>query len=260
MEGQELRQLQLSELGILQIFKELCDKHGLRYYLHAGTLLGAVRHRGFIPWDDDIDVCMPREDYDKLISLPLPEGYYYQDSFSEPEFPFFFAKIRKEGTEVFEPYLEKTRMRKGQYIDVFPLDVCPDGKWTSYLYFKIVGLFNSVYMGKVNPEFSCGYTKPYMKLLYRWLSRLPVETIRRRRQRFGLLPSRLCSGKRVCSVGGVHGYPAETFLTAWYHDPVELEFEGKFFPAPGNWDALLSNLYGNYMTPPEENNRGGHFA
>ena len=260
MNGQELRQLQLSELEILIVFKRICEENHLRYYLHAGTLLGAVRHQGFIPWDDDIDVCMPRDDYDRLASISLPKGYYYQDSFCEPNFPFFFAKIRKEDTTVFEPYLENLQIRKGQYIDVFPLDVCPEGDTLGYYYFKVVGHFNSVYMGRVNSSFICGYKKSYMKWLYAHMVFWPIERIRRLRQSISLLPAKICSGKRVCSVGGVHGYPAEAFQTSWYNKTVFISFEGEEFPAPGEWDAVLTNMYGDYLTPPDEEDRNGHFA
>ena len=94
----DLRDIQLEELNILREFCRVCEALNLRYYLTAGTLLGAVRHRGFIPWDDDIDIAMPREDYDRLSRHwreVLSPGYTYQDYRSEPNFPYYFAKVRK---------------------------------------------------------------------------------------------------------------------------------------------------------------------
>ena len=97
MENTELRALQLDEVTVLDELDRICKKHGLRYYLTAGTLLGAVRHGGFIPWDDDIDVAMPREDYDRLYRIcktELRDGFFFQCEKTERLHTFFFAKIR----------------------------------------------------------------------------------------------------------------------------------------------------------------------
>ena len=95
-QDRDLRQIQLASLEALKELKRLCDKHGLKYYLVAGTLLGAVRHRGFIPWDDDVDVAMPRSDYNKLSKIAkkeLREGFFYQTERTDKNSPFFFAKL-----------------------------------------------------------------------------------------------------------------------------------------------------------------------
>lgn len=256
----DLCELQRTELEILSEFQRLCKELGLRYYLTAGTLLGAVRHKGFIPWDDDIDVAMPRKDYDRLSreapSCLRPE-YLYQDYRSEPNFPYYFAKLRKRGTRVDEPILRSVDMDQGVYIDVFPLDRCPGSPQRAALLFKAVELLDCAVLARVSGEFVCGYQKPYMRFLWNLLRRLPNKVLFALRE--GLRKLLGLGGKQLCTVGGHHGYPRESYRPEWFEKTRELEFEGSLFPAPAGWDALLKNMYGEYMTPPPEEERQGHF-
>ena len=123
----EVKALWKVELDLLEAFIAICKKHNLRYMAFGGTLLGAVRHHGFIPWDDDIDVCMFREDYDKFLEFApneLPAGLFLQTAISDPEYPYGFAKLRNSNTSC----IEKTRIlnhhctNQGIFIDIFPLD------------------------------------------------------------------------------------------------------------------------------------------
>lgn len=257
----DLRALQMAELEILLEFQRVCEKLGLRYYLTAGTLLGAVRHGGFIPWDDDIDVAMPRADYDRLAregSGHFDSRYIYQEYRTEPNFPYYFAKLRKGGTRAEEPILRAIEMEQGYYIDIFPLDRCPDGDRRATLLFKGIELLDCAVLARVSAEFVCGYRKPCMRLLWALLRHLPnrgLFTLREwLRKLLGL------GGGRLCTVGGHHGYPRETYRPEWFARSVEMEFEGHPFPVPIGWDALLKNMYGDYMTPPAEEERQGHFA
>lgn len=259
---EELRRLQLSELEILLEFKQICDANNLKYFITAGTLLGAVRHKGFIPWDDDIDVAMPRDDFNKLSEIcksQLADGFYYQDSYTEKNYPYFFAKIRKANTEVYEPCLEAVDIRKGQYIDIFPLDVCPKNPTAAKNYFKLIWLLTWCYMGKVNRNFVCGYTRLQSKLAYSILKALPLKTIRGLRDQIAVLPGKLGKPKVLCTVGGAHGYPAESYLLEWFSNSEEMEFEGICFTAPKGWHEILSNMYGDYSKPPKDSERRGHF-
>lgn len=259
---EDLRKLQLSELEILKEFKRLCNTNNLNYFITAGTLLGAIRHRGFIPWDDDIDVVMPRADFNKLSEIcksQLVDGFYYQDSYTEKNYPYFFAKIRKENTEVYEPCLEAVDIRKGQYIDIFPLDICPGNPIVAKIYFKIIWLLTWCYMGKVNQNFVCGYTRLQSKAAYSVLKALPLKAIRRLRDQIAGLPGKLEKPKVLCTLGGAHGYPAETYLQEWFSDSLEMEFEGFSFAGPKGWYELLSNMYGDYSKLPDVSERRGHF-
>ncbi len=262
MDSSEIRLLQLNELEILQMFKHLCESNHLRFYITAGTLLGAVRHNGFIPWDDDIDVCMPRKDYDKFKAIcktQLSSDFYLQDSFTEENFPCFFSKIRKFGTEVSEPYLDNIDIRKGISIDVFPLDACPKNNLAASAFFKIIRLFCSVYMGKVCVGFKYSSKKKHVRFLYHILSRLKLSSIRGIRENIVRLCAKLCSGKRLCTVGGGYGYPFETYDAAWFEKSTLLFFENDFYPAPIGWELLLENMYGDYQKLPCEEKRKGHY-
>lgn len=120
----KLRQLQKTELSILKRFKQICDKHHLRYYLYGGTLLGAVRHEGFIPWDDDVDVCMPYSDYEIFLNVAkkeLGEDYFLQTSESDKHFVAPFAKIRLNNSTFLDSKFAKRHINHGIWIDIFPL-------------------------------------------------------------------------------------------------------------------------------------------
>lgn len=263
-ETDPLRKRQMEALEILLEFRRVCEELGLRYYLTAGTLLGAVRHMGFIPWDDDVDIAMPREDYDlfrRLAPQKLKSGFFYQSSETEENFPGYFAKLRKRGTYAEEPFMRSINVEQGLFIDIFPLDKCPDGKRSGGLFFKGMELIFCAVMGRVCGEFVCGYQKKYMRFLWRTLKRLPNKWLFTMRQalRKGMGCFVFSSGSRWCTVGGRHGYPRETYQREWFEEKTELTFEGESFPAPAGWDKLLKNMYGDYMRlpPPEERER--HF-
>ena len=137
----ELSSLQKQEFEILCEVRRICDKYDLTYFITAGTLLGAVRHKGFIPWDDDIDVVMPKKDFkkfSKLCRVELAKQYFFQNCRSEKQYPFLFAKIRKNNTFVNDMLLANLKIHKGLYIDVFPLVKCPKGENAAKLYFKLI--------------------------------------------------------------------------------------------------------------------------
>ncbi len=261
-EENEFRRCQQVSLDILIEFRRVCEELGLRYYLTAGTLLGAVRHKGFIPWDDDIDVAMPKNDYEMFSRqghrLLSPE-YAFQDHRIEPNFPYHFAKVRKRGTRAIEPILGSIDMEQGIYIDIFPLDICPDQDERAVLFFKGVELLNSAVLARVSPEFVCGYKKPYMRLLWNLLRRLPNRALFWLRERLCDAAAWGASGQKLCTVNGSHGYPRESYEAEWFRETVYLSFEKERFPAPAGWEALLRNMYGDYMTPPPEEERQGHF-
>ena len=127
----EMTALKKIEVEILKEFVAACDELGLRYYLLGGTLLGAIRHQGFIPWDDDIDVGMPRQDYEIFLEKGqelLSKNLFIQHLRSEENYLLPFAKIRNSDTAFIQDSVKKRSMNHGIFIDVFPLDGYPEGK------------------------------------------------------------------------------------------------------------------------------------
>lgn len=130
-------------LEILKVVHRICEEHQIRYFLEGGTLLGAIRHDGFIPWDDDLDISMPREDYEKFLKLApecLPQDMLLQTTAIEPAFRLPFAKIRKKGTALLEFHEDGTEAyHHGIFIDIFPLDYYKHSwficwmRWTNYV-------------------------------------------------------------------------------------------------------------------------------
>lgn len=238
------------ELEILLEFQRVCTAHGLSFYLTGGSLLGAARHHGFIPWDDDIDVAMPRADYERFAQLcagqALSPGYCYQNARVTPGFPHFFAKLRKQGPDA------------DGYIDIFPLDKCPDRDGLAILFFKGVEVVNTAVFTRLDQEFVCGYTKWYMRFLWRLLRRLPTGVLFALRDGLRRLFGLAASGKLICNVGGMYGFPGEVCRIEWFSQRAELEFEGHRFPVPCGWHEMLTNMYGDYMTLPPEAERHGH--
>ncbi len=256
------RRLQLEELTVLDEIKQICDRHGIRYYLTAGTLLGAVRHGGFIPWDDDADIAMPRRDFDrfaKICRTELSEGFFYQSEKTEKHYPFYFAKVRKDGTSVSERVLEGVDIHKGCYVDIFPLDKCPRSPRLGRLMFKLVEVCSCAIIAKESGDFVCQYEKRSARTLFALIKKLPRPIQRSLRNGIRKFFGLFTSGRRLATISGTHGHPRETYEREWFEKTVLLPFEGREYPAPHAYRELLTNMYGDYMTPPDESERVGHF-
>ena len=122
---ENLKKLHEVEVEILDEVVRICDKYNLDYYLVGGTLIGAIRHKGFIPWDDDLDISMPRADYEKFLEvapLELDEKYYLENRKYNEKFHLPFTKIKKNNTEFRETFTSSLDNHKGIFVDIFPLD------------------------------------------------------------------------------------------------------------------------------------------
>ncbi len=256
-----VKKLQSIELEALLSVDAVCSKLGIKYFLVGGTLLGAVRHKGFIPWDDDIDIGLLRDDYEIFIQNAqniLPSHLFVQNYKTDPEVPFNFTKIRDCRTTFVEKSMKNVKMNHGVYIDVFPIDYYPENRICEILKNKIlcfiVHRFNKVYYKDKDECYSLlgQVSNSLCNLLFR-KTRQAVAT----REFFIKLGKK---SKLMKNYSGAWGdreiVPAECF-----DDFIRLDFEGHQLMAPAAYDLYLRHIYGDYMTlPPIEKRVSHHYT
>lgn len=256
-----LRQLQLTEKEILDEIVRICKKNNLNYFLIGGTLLGAVRHKGFIPWDDDLDIAMPRKDYEKFIECcktELNEMYFLHDIELDKKYWISFIKIRKKGT-IFEPEQDVTidSEFKSVYVDVFPLDNAKKEKSIFQdIQAKLIKGLTSFQYRRRHATMSTK-TPLIIKLLWPVLSLFSIKRINRIINWLMKLNKKENS-KYFVSLGSFIHYRKQTMLKEYYFPCKELEFEGTLYSVPNKYDLVLERLYGDYMQLPPEEKRVTH--
>lgn len=233
----EMKRVWDVQLDLASKFSEVCQRHGLRFWLDGGTLLGAVRHKGFIPWDDDIDLIMMRDDYDRLnriASEEFTEPYFWQTTYSDTGFFCGHAMLRNTQTTCIGPDEHDAPYCRGISIDIFVLDGVPDNP-VAYALHRLAAK-------AINQATRFSIRKNMSKKVQKWL--------------FGCYEGlfRMNSVNRSRHIGLISWrYRHHEVLDKSYYDQtVMLEFAGKQFPAPAMYHQLLSNYYGNdYMTPKQ---------
>lgn len=241
---------------MLKAFVGACKKLNLRYYLLGGTLLGAVRHKGFIPWDDDIDVGMPREDYERFIKeghTVLPTHLFIQDVSTDPEWCFNFVKIRNSNTTFVECSTKNMYINHGVFLDVFPLDYYPMGKMKERLFnFKKDLMWCRICDRLYLPDSKTASVKMLI-----FLSKIVYPSLKRTVRKRDRLLCSVKSSDKLANFSGAWG-KKEVVPKEWYGDGVMLEFEGVSVRAPLEYGKWLTRVYGDYMTLPPEDKRCGH--
>lgn len=257
-----LRRVQLIELDILSEVDRICRQHQIDYFLDAGTALGAVRHGGFIPWDDDIDIGMLRADYEKFLLVApdaFGEGFFLQN-YATDKAPIMFSKVHKTGTTFVEYRLRNLPIAKGIFIDIFPYDYLPAEETAAWEHIKRCAdlyrkfQFRTIKDRTLRPDGSLKwYLKAALRRVTHWahLFYSPDKLVEQMNREFtAYLPSNLTT---CHSYGGGYLFRVSDIL------PVkEMIFEGKSFLGPNNPDHFLSELYGDYMQLPPESERTGH--
>lgn len=248
-----LTELQRTQIEILKVIDGICAVHGLRYSLYAGTLLGAVRHQGFIPWDDDLDICMPREDYDRLIALwdtVAPKGYLLQNKENTPRFTQSFTKIRKDHTTFLQDEKEIGAYHTGIFVDIFPVDRIPDRKLRRMLFYWH-GMQYQLYTREFVPPKAGRLTRLVSAIL---LKMTPADRRPAKRQKL-LNKLTAYNGDRslqtvtIETVGSMKQHHTADMIDNY----VRLPFGADEFQCFADWDHHLHTKYGDYMKlPPEE--------
>ena len=248
MSSTALQRHQQVLLELLTEFDRICRSHDIGYVLFAGSALGAVRHQGFIPWDDDLDVAMLRADYERFLAVAaaeLGEDYYLQGEFSA-HWPMFFSKLRKNGTACMERFIPRDeKLHQGIYMDIFPVDNLSD-RWGK-LQFAASKVVIAKSLGRR------GYlTDSRGKKLFMGLCKLLPMGPALRLARLG----QKSDTRQVHSFfGAASRFEKNVFPREWFLERVEMDFAGRRFPVSAHWDAMLTCIYGDYMTPPPESDR-----
>lgn len=269
MSADTLRSLQMEELEVLKTIIKICGDHGIKYCLIGGTLLGAVRHKGFIPWDDDIDIGMPRPDYEKFLKAArdeLKSPLSVKCFRFTPGYKYSFSRVDTSDIQIVSNSTN-TEKTENLWVDIFPIDAMPKNKIYSKLYQKRLlflrllskySVFNEV-VGQnktgrpwyekmfisignaINPERFMDYRRWYAKLDDAY-KKYPYET--------------------ADVVGNLCGvYKMHELVSKDYFEPFrELEFEGMRVSVPNKYDKYLTHIYGDYMKLPPEDKREGHFV
>lgn len=249
-----LKEMQACQLKILIEFQKVCKKNDIRFYLAFGTCLGAVRHHGFIPWDDDIDLFMRIDDLNKLIGIQdqLPSNMYLQTHEKEPEFGLPIARLRDSSTTLIEADHCDRDINHGVYIDIYPLFYCKESSIGMKL--SIVESFVCrLFMYNAPPQNKSSLSAFVSKIL---LHLLP-DIVKDKTARY--LYKKMTSQKKTKYVSNFPDISqGKRYLDEWFDEPVMENFEGVKMPLPTGAPEFLTYYFHDYMQLPPESERRVH--
>lgn len=244
-------------LDMLVEFDKICKKHNLRYYLDGGTLLGAIRHKGFIPWDDDIDVEMPREDYEKFIKLgdEFKHPYFLQTPYTDPTYFYCPARIRNSNTTALVEMFAYQNFNHGVWLTILPLDNWKKEAEPEINKIKSLIIENSTYMRLTNPHLD----EKNQERVRNYSGRDPFETyaeIMRLAQQFNGQPTEYIT----IAVEALSSYSKKLWYAEDFTSTLLADFEGYKFPIPVGYERVLRIVFGDYMALPPIEDRGLHHS
>ena len=263
----ELRKLQMIELDIMKIFSEICERNNLRYFLIGGTMLGAVRHKGFIPWDDDMDVGMPRPDYEKFITIvrtELPEGYAFLNYKQDETYKRYFSRIVDCNVLIHNASNTKTIVEEA-WLDIFPLDGIPSNPLIKRWHFWSLALLRMLYHASCFEEL-VNLNRPgrawYLQMIINFLSvthfgaKLNTKKILNRIER-GLKKYSYDESDYIANFFGAYMF-REIVEKRWFGNGKKYTFETLMLNGPVMYGEFLTHIYGDYMSSPKDTDKDKH--
>ncbi|MCH1948743.1 LicD family protein [Enterocloster sp. OA13] len=253
----ELKRLQGIELELLVEFDRICRKHGIIYSIDGGTLLGAVRHGGFIPWDDDADVIMVRFEYEKFRSVVNKElnkdKFYFQDMDNTPGYRWGYGKLRRNNSSFIRLNQEHMPYEQGIFMDIFVCDNVPDNYYIRSICNFISFIYRKFFWSKIGMETERGIKK----YLYWIMAKIPEKRLKYSYRKYVRYRNKKMSNWVKCltfpACNKSYGYKRE-----WYEDTIDIPFENVILKGSRKKEEYLHFLYGDFMSLPPIEKRKVH--
>ena len=258
LDQRQLRRLQMIQLEMLKEVDRICKKCGIKYNIIAGTLLGAVRHGGYIPWDDDADVAFLRPEYEKFRRACKKEldrsRFYFQDDRNTKGYRWGYGKIRRKDTLFLREYQEHMPYAQGVFIDVFPLDGVPDNYFLRSLKNFECFCIRKILWSKVG---KIAEKNIWKRFAFEVLDKLPEDKVLRYYHRM------IChANKKKTRMVRILMFPTPNeewgYYRYWYEKSTDIVFEGIEFQGIKDYDSYLSFKFGDYMELPPVEERKVH--
>ena len=242
----EMKKVWAVQIDLLKKLLQVCEKHNLKVFADGGTLLGTIRHKGYIPWDDDIDMVMLRPDYDKLVSVATKEfdhPYFFQCGYTEKVYPRGHAQLRMDGTTAILPLPAFVNTHQGVFIDIFPYDAVPDDEKE---------------MNRQIEERNKLLDKMIRSSVFDWFHPFRSMKLLKYKSKFGDLYKEYEDLFRKYKVEECNNVSCFSFQVDpdrflrdkhWYDDTIFMPFEDVMMPVPIGYHDILTKQYGDYMTP-----------
>lgn len=264
---EQFQKVKKIEIEILDEIDRICRKNDINYFLTYGTALGAARHGGFIPWDDDVDIGMLRKDYDKFIHIAckeLKKDFFLENIYTEKECPYLFSKVRKNNTLYMEYCHRNLNIHHGIYVDIFPYDnVKPDIDKGFFSYRKQCSIWIKIFFLQTTTELYVhddGSVIWKIKTMLKKIAHIIVSLIPRCYviKRIQLLFARYKDDDSKYVWGGLETTKHKIIKHNVLFPLNKINFENGLYPAPGQINEYLTIAYGDWENLPPENERVGH--
>lgn len=266
MDQEQRKQVQFIQFSIAKAFDQFCSSNDINYWLEGGSLLGAIRHEGPIPWDDDFDVAMLRKDYEKFLELfqHTQENslFFIQNWDTDDSYPHAFSKLGLKGSLYKENAVSTTNFEQAIFIDIFPYDNAPNSviarkiqKNSTRILRKTYSLKSGVGL-KFNKKVSGKRLGSYLLLM---IGNIIGKQLLKKRLYKTATKYRFTDTKYIYSVGTSYKYEKKLFLKEWVQNTTRVQYKNYKFSAPKEWEKYLTHVFGDYMElPSKEKQIGGH--
>lgn len=261
MTGEEVKALQRQQQDLIAEVDRICKKCGIRYCMVGGTMLGAIRHKGYIPWDDDADIGFLREEYEKFREACKTEldseRYYMQDLRDTPGYRWGYGKLRRCNTEFIRLNQEDMPYGMGISIDLMPFDNVPDGFWTKRWHFLCCYLYRKFFWSHIGKNTAKHW---WQRLCFRLMDLVPMKILVSSFSKF--IEQCRKYGRtelvRILTFPTPKGKGFFGYKRRWYEELVEYPFEQMWLPGAADYDGYLQVKYGDYMELPPADKRKIH--